>query len=147
MHTKEEMSGAVKVSFEASVEVRDGKKVVVVLKTTTTTPRSGRGLEYSKQSTSYETTVFPLNHVARFTEAITDALAWAVEGEVGERESKIELVRGYGDPKEVVGEFWTFYEAKEGAERFFADHPEAKRDEYTIRHAGDDPYGVIERCG
>lgn len=108
-------------SYRAEVEVRAGKRVMVVTRTTTTTPRSKRGKEWSKQERTTRTTVLPIEEAERMVTAMIEAamiVAVSPDELVVRDEPSISLCTA---DKAELAVFYSPAEAREAAHNHYSD--------------------------
>lgn len=71
------------VSYEAQVERRAGQNYMVIKRTVTITPKSGRGREWSKQEREHQIQVLPLLEVSDLMTALSNGFLFAVPDPAG----------------------------------------------------------------
>ena len=107
----------VAVTYNADVEQRAGKNYMVIRRTVTTTPKTGRGAEWSKQEREWQVQVLPLAEVAELTEAMTAAMFYAIPGwggedmDIDQGDAPTVILWDTIDPEDDDLRFWSYYEA------------------------------------
>jgi len=120
------MDSRTEIDFEAAVEIRQGERVVVITKTTTVTPISGRGNEYSKRTDTTETTVLEASRARNLMSALVDAFYVASSEHDSDRpdvkdEPTVVLADKSGAEQ---GRFFSWNEAEEAGARLYEMTPD-----------------------
>lgn len=121
-------------SYETNIEKRGGKQVAVIVRTTTVTPVSGRGTEWSKAEIHSETTVLPVEEAKDMLESITSAFYFALDGIVEKEVEPLVLTHLDGG---VLSPHWSVTEAEERARALQAQYSTPDFDKLVIAWAAD----------
>lgn len=133
------------IQFDAQAEVHAGRKVVVVTKKITRTPRSGRGKEWGKAVQSTETQVLDMYDARRLVQAVTDAFYYAA-GDTIEDETEPRFFVTHrtidGDPKTAIGarHFFVYTQAEEFAASLVEANPS---ETYVVRRIDGGDFDIV----